>query len=91
MGRTVVHRHSQLYSVLPKGIKGNSKGPKLRIESDYQVRYMMLLSAVLNTSANLENSVLATGLEKFSFYFNPKERQYQIMFKLLHNHTHLTC
>ena len=43
MGRTVVHRHSQLYSVLPKGIKGNSKGPKLRIESDYQVRYMMLL------------------------------------------------
>ena len=27
--------------------------------------------------ANLENSAMATGLEKVSFYFNPKERQYQ--------------
>ena len=26
-----------------------------------------------------------------SFHFFPKERQYQRMFKLLHNCTHLTC
>ena len=26
--------------------------------------------------ANLENSAVATGLEKVSFHFNPKERQY---------------
>ena len=26
-------------------------------------------------SANLENSAVATGLEKVSFHFNPKERQ----------------
>ena len=32
-------------------------------------------SAALNMPANLENSAVATGLEKFSFYFNPKERQ----------------
>ena len=32
--------------------------------------------------ANLENSAVATGLEKVSFHSNPKEGQYQIMFKL---------
>src|SRR5574337_144478 len=34
-------------------------------------------------SANLENSAVATGLEKVSFHSNPKERQCQSMFKLL--------
>ena len=40
--------------------------------------------------ANLENSAVATGLEKVSFHFNPKERQCQRMLKLPHNCTHLT-
>ena len=40
-------------------------------------------------SANLENSAVATGLEKISFRSNPKEKQCQRMFKLLHNCTHL--
>ena len=35
--------------------------------------------------ANLENSAVATGLEKVSFHSNPKERQRQRMLKLLHN------
>ena len=49
-------------------------------------------SAALNMPENLETSaVLATGLEKVSFYSNPKEGQWQRMFKLLHNCTHLTC
>ena len=39
---------------------------------------------------NLENSAVATGLEKVSFHSNPKERQCQGMLKLLHNCTHLT-
>ena len=47
-------------------------------------------SAALNFPANLKNSAVATGLEKVSFNFNPKERQCQRMFKLLHNCTHLT-
>ena len=47
--------------------------------------------AALNMPANLENSAMATGLEKASFHFNPQERQCQRMFKLLHNYTHLTC
>ena len=34
--------------------------------------------------ANLENSAVATGLEKISFHSNPKERQCQRMFKLHH-------
>ena len=38
--------------------------------------------------ANLENSTVATGLEKVSFHSNSKERQCQRMFKLLHNCTY---
>ena len=41
-------------------------------------------------SANLENSAVATGLEKISFHSNPKEEQCQRMFQLLYNSTHLT-
>ena len=40
---------------------------------------------------HLENSAVATGLEKVSFHSDPKERQCQRMLKLLHNCTHLTC
>ena len=40
--------------------------------------------------ANLENSAVATGLEKVSFHSDPKERQCQTMLKLPHNYTHLT-
>ena len=45
----------------------------------------------LNMPANLENSAVATGLEKVSFHSSPKERQCQRMLKLPHNCTHLTC
>ena len=34
--------------------------------------------------ANLENSVVPTGLEKVSFHSSPKERQYQ---RISHYHT----
>ena len=46
-------------------------------------------SAALNMPANLENSAVATGLEKVTFHSNPKERQCQRMLKLQHNCTHL--
>ena len=48
------------------------------------------VSAALNMPANLENSAVATGLEKVSFHFNFKERQSQRMLKLPHNCTHVT-
>ena len=47
-------------------------------------------SAALNMPANLENSAVATGLEKVSFHSDPKERQCQRMLKLPHNCTRLT-
>ena len=37
--------------------------------------------------ANLENSAVVTGLEKVSFHSNPKERQCQRLYKLLHSCT----
>ena len=46
--------------------------------------------AVKVLPANLENSAVATGLEKVSFHSNSKERQCQRMLKILHNCTHLT-
>ena len=47
-------------------------------------------SATLNMPANLENSAVATGLEKVSFHSNTKEKQCQGMFKLPHNCIHFT-
>ena len=42
-------------------------------------------------TANLENSAVATGLEKVSFHSHPKERQCQRMIKLPYNCAHFTC
>ena len=46
-----------------------------------------------NTQKNYTKKIFttrATGLEKVTFYSNPKERQCQRMLKLSHNCTHLT-
>ena len=48
------------------------------------------VKVLLNMPANLENSAVATGLERISFHSNPKERQCQRMLKLPDNCTHLT-
>ena len=40
---------------------------------------------------NLENSAVATELEKVTWYSNSKEGQCQKMFKLSHNCTHFMC
>ena len=48
------------------------------------------VSAALNMPEHLENSAVATGLEKVSFHSNPNERQCQRMLKLPFNCTHLT-
>ena len=44
-----------------------------------------------NMPANLENSTVATRLEKVSFHFNSEEGQCQRMFKLPDNYTHFAC
>ena len=48
------------------------------------------VKAALNMPAHLENSAVATGLERVSFNSNPKKRQCQRMFKVLHSCIHLT-
>ena len=53
--------------------------------------FQILKDDAVKVSANLENAAVATGLEKVSFHFNPKERQSQRMLKLPHSCTHLTC
>ena len=40
---------------------------------------------------HLENSAVASGLEKVSFHSNPKEKQCQRILKLPHSCTHLKC
>ena len=45
-------------------------------------------SSLLFLRMNLENSAVATGLEKVFFHSNPKERQCQRMLKLLYYFTH---
>ena len=52
--------------------------------------FQILKDDALNIPPNMENSAVATGLEKVSFHSIPKERQCQRMLKLLHNFTHLT-
>ena len=56
----------------------------------FQILRWCCESAASNMPANLENSAVATGLKKVHFHSNSKERQYQRMFKLPHNCTHLT-
>ena len=53
--------------------------------------FQILKDDAVKVPANLENSAVATVLEKVSFHPDPKERQCQSMFNLLHNCTHLTC
>ena len=52
--------------------------------------FQILKDDALNMATNLENSAVATGLEKVSFHSNSKEKQCQRMFKLPYNCTHLT-
>ena len=49
------------------------------------------IKVLQNKPKNLENSVVATGLEKISFHSNPKEGYCQKMLILPHNCTHFTC
>ena len=67
-----------------------SGGDGIPVELFQILRDDAVKSAALNMPANLENSAVATGLEKVSFHSNPKERQCQRMLELLHSCTHLT-
>ena len=49
------------------------------------------VKALHSMPVSLQNSAVATGLEKVSFHSNSKERQCQRMFKLPNNCAHFTC
>ena len=67
-----------------------SGGGRIPVELFQLLKDDAVESAALNMPATLDNSAVATRLEKVSFHSNPKERQCQRMFKLLHNCIHLT-
>ena len=49
------------------------------------------VSDALNIPEHLETSTVDKGHKEVNFHINPKERQCQRMFKLLHNCTHFIC
>ena len=67
-----------------------SRGDGIPVEL-FQILNDDAIKVLYSMSANLETSTVATGMEKVSFYSNPKEGQCQKMFKLLHNCSHFTC
>ena len=52
--------------------------------------FQILKDGTVKALHSICRSAVATGLEKFHFPSNPKERQCQRMLKLLHSCTHLT-
>ena len=67
-----------------------SGGGRIPVELFQILKDDAVESAALNMPATLDNSAVATRLEKVSFHSDPKERQCQRMLKLPHNCTHLT-
>ena len=51
----------------------------------FQILKDAAVKVLHSMSANLENSAVATGLEKVSFHSNPIEGQCQRIFKLTYN------
>ena len=81
-----------LRSITKNKASGGHRIPNelFQILKDDAVKANLEIWKFSNMPANLENSALATGLEKVSFHSNLKERQCQRMLQLLHNCTHLT-
>ena len=89
----ITHLESDILECEVKGALGSITMNKASGGDGFPVELFQILeddeTAVLNMPANLENSAVATGLEKVSFHSNPKEMQCQRMFKLPHNCIHL--
>ena len=92
----IIHREPDILECEVKWALGNittnkaGRGDGIPVELFQILKDDAVKSAALNMPANLENSAVATGLEKVSFHSSPKERQCQRMLKLLYNCTHFT-
>ena len=67
-----------------------SRGDRIPVELFQILKDDAVKVLALNMPANLENSAVATGMEKVNFHSNPKEGQCQRMLKLPHKYTHIT-
>ena len=67
-----------------------SEGDEIPAEL-FQILKDDVLKVLHSMPAGLENSAVATGLEKASVHSNPREGRHQRMFKLPHNCAHFTC
>ena len=67
-----------------------SRGDGIPVEL-FQILNDDAIKVLYSMSTNLETSTVATGMEKVSFYSNPKEGQCQRNFKLLDKCAHFTC
>ena len=88
----ITHLEPDILECKVKWALGNITTNKANGGDEIPVELFQILKddAALNIPANLKNSAVATGPEKVSFHSNPKERQCQRTFKLLHKCTHLT-
>ena len=78
--RVITHLESDILECEVKWALGSITTNKARGRDGIPVELFQILKddavrhVALNMPANLENSAVATGLEKVSFHFNPKER-----------------
>ena len=68
-----------------------SGGDGIPVELFQILKDVLMKVLQLSMPANLENSAVATRLEKVSFLSSPKEEQCQRLFKLPHDCIHFTC
>ena len=86
----ITHLEPDILECEVKWALGSITTNKLVEVMEFQLSYYKgdAMKVLHSMSENLENSAMATGLEKVSFHFNPKERQCQKMLKLPHiSHT----
>ena len=91
----ITHPESDIMECEVKWALGSITMNKARVGDGIPVELFQILKndalkCCTHMPANLENSAVATGLEKVSFHSNPKEGQCKKMFILSHNYTHLT-
>ena len=90
----VIHLDPEILDCEVKRVLGSitmnkaSGGDEIPAELYKILKYDVVNSSELIISANSENSAVATGLEKISFHSNPKEGQFQRIFKVPDNCTH---
>ena len=68
-----------------------SEGDGIPVELFKILKGDAVKSVALSMSANLENSAMATGLEKVNFHSSPKGGEWQRIFRLPYSYTHFTC